>query len=128
MIDHISIAVTDLDRAVAFYEPVLATLGHRLIVTRDRTAGFGKSYPEFWLNVRDGREPAKSDSGVHVALRARDEAAVAAFHAAALAHGGKCEGPPGPRPEYSPRYHAAFILDLDGNRIEAVTFVEARCP
>lgn len=125
MIDHISIVVTDLGRAIAFYKPVLATLGHRLLVTREQTAGFGKSYPEFWVNLREDAVPADSASGVHVALRARDEAAVAAFHAAALAHGGACDGPPGPRPEYSSRYHAAFICDPDGNRVEAVTFVEA---
>ncbi len=65
------------------------------------------------------------DSGVHVCLRARTTAAVDAFHAAALASGGRSDGLPGPRPEYHASYYAAFVFDPDGNRIEAVTFVEA---
>lgn len=125
MIDHVSVAVGDLPRAVAFYERVLGAIGHRLLVDRERTAGFGKRYPEFWVNLREGR--AVGEDGAHVALRCREAGLVDAFHAAALAAGGTDDGPPGPRPEYTTRTHlayAAFIRDPDGNRIEAVTFIE----
>ena len=121
MIDHVSIAVSDLARAAAFYDAVLERLGHKQLVTRDRTIGFGKKYPEFWINLTDGET---ASSGAHVALRARDRETVTAFHAAALEAGGTCDGPPGPRKATNPGYYAAFIRDPDGNRIEAVTFVE----
>lgn len=121
MIDHVSITVSELARATRLYEAVLAPLGYTRLVTRETTVGFGKKYPEFWLNIREGET---APSGTHIALRARDRAAVDAFHAAALANGGQCDGPPGFREDYSPHYYAAFIRDPDGNRIEAVTFVE----
>jgi catechol 2,3-dioxygenase-like lactoylglutathione lyase family enzyme len=124
MIDHVSIPVSDLARATAFYEIVLAELGHEQLVTRERTIGFGKRYPEFWLNLRENAAADAADSGFHVALRARDTATVTAFHETALAHGATCDGPPGPREATNPGYFAAFIRDPDGNRIEAVTFVE----
>ncbi len=126
MIDHVSIAVADLSRAIAFYESLLAPLGHTKLRESATAAGFGKSYPEFWLYLREGAGPAPEGSGSHVALRAGGVAAVDAFHAAALANGGRCDGPPGFRKIYGPRYYAAFIRDPDANRIEAVTFVEEK--
>ena len=125
MIDHVSIAVRDLDAGTRFYEDVLVALGYTLLVTREATVGFGKRYPEFWLNHRPGRAPGANDGGANVCLRARDPKTVAAFHSAALAAGGSDAGPPGPRPQYGETYHAAFIRDPDGNLIEAVTFVES---
>lgn len=121
MIDHVSIPVSDLEQGAAFYEKLLATLGHEKLVTRERTVGFGKAYPEFWLNLRE--DAAAPSSGSHVALRARDVAAVRTFHETALANGAACDGPPGPREATNPGYYACFITDPDGNRIEAVTFV-----
>ena len=123
MIDHISIAVRDLKASAQFFEPVLGTIGYAKLVERPDTIGFGKKYPEFWLNHRPAMARLAGDSGVHVCLRAAAAEAVDAFHRAALAAGGACDGPPGLRPEYSPRYYAAFIRDPDGNRIEAVTFL-----
>jgi catechol 2,3-dioxygenase-like lactoylglutathione lyase family enzyme len=123
MIDHVSVAVRDLAASARFYETVLATLGHALLVTRPRTVGFGKTYAELWLNHRPLMPPVDADSGAHVCLRAASVVAVDAFHAAALAAGGACDGPPGLRPHHTNRYYAAFVRDLDGNRIEAVTFV-----
>ena len=122
MIDHISVAVRDLDRAARFYEAVLAPLGLVRLVTRPATIGFGKAYPEFWINLRAGMSAVGEGSGVHIALRARSTAGVDAFHAAALAAGGGCVGPPGIRPHDRVKYYAAFVTDPDGNRIEAVTF------
>jgi catechol 2,3-dioxygenase-like lactoylglutathione lyase family enzyme len=125
MIDHVSIAVRDLPASARFYAPVLAAIGYAKLVDRPDTVGFGKTYPEFWLNGRPAMAKLAADNGVHVCLRARTAAAVDAFHAAALSAGGSCDGPPGLRPEYSETYYAAFIRDADGNRIEAVTFLKA---
>ncbi len=123
MIDHVSVAVRDLAAATRFYETVLATLGHALLVTRPATVGFGKTYPELWLNHRPQMADIAADSGAHVCLRAPGTQAVDAFHAAALAAGGQSDGLPGLRPHRTNRYYATFVRDRDGNRIEAVTFV-----
>jgi len=122
MIDHVSIGVRDLDRAARFYEQALAPLGLSRLVIRPATVGFGKSYPEFWINLRADMAPAPRDSGVHICVRAKSTGEVDAFHAAALQAGGSSDGTPGLRPHDRVRYYAAFIIDLDGNRIEAVTF------
>jgi catechol 2,3-dioxygenase-like lactoylglutathione lyase family enzyme len=124
MIDHVSIAVRDLPAATRFYEAVLATLGHAKLDSRDATVGFGKRYSEFWINHRPAMAPIAADAGAHVCLRAASVAAVDAFHAAALAAGGSSDGAPGLRPQHGEGYYAAFIRDPDGNRIEAVTFLD----
>ena len=125
MIDHVSIAVSELAHSARFYEEVLATIGLSKLVEREDTVGFGKRYPEFWLNLRAGREETPASSGLHVCLRAPSTQAVDEFHAAAMAAGATDDGATGLRPEYSATYYAAFVRDLDGNRIEAITFVEA---
>jgi catechol 2,3-dioxygenase-like lactoylglutathione lyase family enzyme len=124
MIDHVSIAVRDLKKAEPFYAALLAPLG--LVKLRewpDTAIGFGKKYPDFWINGRAAMDPVAEDSGVHICLRAPDTAAVDAFHAAALAGGGSSDGAPGLRTKYHSNYYAAFIRDPDGNRLEAVTFL-----
>ncbi len=96
-----------------------ARIGYGNCANRPHTVGYGKKYPEFWINHRPtcrGRT-----TGVHVCLRARATEMVDAFHAAALAAGGMSDGAPGLRPQYGAGYYAAFIRDPDGNRIEAVT-------
>jgi catechol 2,3-dioxygenase-like lactoylglutathione lyase family enzyme len=123
MIDHISIAVSDLERSTKFYQAVLGTLGMTKLRTWPASTGFGKSYPEFWLNHRPGMAAIGADSGVHICVRARGKDAIDAFHATALRAGGSCDGAPGMRPEYNDRYYAAFIRDPDGNRVEVVTFL-----
>lgn len=125
MIDHVSVAVRDLGVSIAFYDRVLATLAMTRLVTRDATAGYGKRYPEFWLNVRAEAPGAASNPGTHIALRARTVEAVEAFHANALAAGGTCDGPPGPRTGAMTTYFGAFIRDPDGNKLEAVSFPSA---
>ena len=122
MIDHISVGVSDLERSARFYEVTLAPLGLSRLVTRPATVGFGKSYPEFWINLRAGMSPIPPESGSHICLRAKSPGEVDAFHAAALNAGGSDDGAPGLRPHDRVRYYAAFIRDPDGNRIEAVTF------
>jgi len=121
MIDHVSVGVGDLERAARFYELALAPLGLSRLVTRSATIGFGNSYPEFWI-MRTAMPPVQPGSGVHICLRAKSTGDVDAFHAAALNAGGRSDGAPGLRPHDRVRYYAAFVLDPDGNRIEAVTF------
>jgi catechol 2,3-dioxygenase-like lactoylglutathione lyase family enzyme len=116
MIDHVAVAVRDLAAAADFYEAVLGALGFVKLDGRATTLGFGKRYSEFWINHRPAVTLMAPDSGASAA-------AVEAFHAAALAAGGTCDGPPGLRPQHGEGYYAAFIRDLDGNRIEAVTFL-----
>jgi catechol 2,3-dioxygenase-like lactoylglutathione lyase family enzyme len=122
MIDHLSIAVRDLEACGRFYDAVLVAIGYNRLVTRPATIGFGKKYPDFWLNERRNMAPVDPDSGTHFALRASSTEAVQAFHAAAMAAGGISDGAPGQRPEYTAGYYAAFVRDPEGNKIEAVTF------
>ena len=123
MIDHVSINVRDIGASGAFYDAVLGMIGLTRVVVKAETIGFGKTYPEFWLNARPGSAPAAADSGTHICLRTRTSEAVDAFYKAAIGAGGSDDGPPGMRPEYNKRYYAAFIRDPDGNRIEVVTFL-----
>jgi catechol 2,3-dioxygenase-like lactoylglutathione lyase family enzyme len=125
MIDHVSVGAADLARSAAFYEAVLGALGMRVLVRRESTVGFGKRYPELWINHRPGMAPLDPATGTHICLRARSEEAVRAFHAAALANGGACDGAPGPRKAAMTDYYAAFVRDPDGNRLEAATFPPA---
>jgi len=123
MIDHVSVAVSDLSRSTRFYEAVLGAIGYAALDVRGSTVGFGKTYSEFWLNARPEMAPLPAHPGAHVCLRVRSTELVDAFHAAALANGGRSDGPPGLRAHDGPNgYYAAFIRDPDGNRIEAVTF------
>jgi catechol 2,3-dioxygenase-like lactoylglutathione lyase family enzyme len=123
MIDHVSVGVSNLERAARFYEAALAALGLSRLVTRPATIGFGKNYPEFWINLRADMPAVDPASGVHICLRAKSAGEVDAFHAAALQAGGRSDGAPGLRPHDRVRYYAAFVVDPDGNRIEAVTFL-----
>jgi catechol 2,3-dioxygenase-like lactoylglutathione lyase family enzyme len=125
MIDHVSIGVRDLAASKSFYEKVLATLQFRVITNEEDTVGFGKKYSEFWLNARPNMPSEPQDTGTHICIRTPTKAAVDAFHKAAIAAGAKDDGPPGLRPHYSPVYYAAFIRDLDGHRIEVVTFLNS---
>lgn len=129
MIDHFSLAVTDLPRSREFYDTVLATLGHRRVMDMEgdgfAACGYGASEHEasFWIGVGLGPEPVPTPQppvGQHIAFTARDRDAVDTFHRAALVIGGGDNGKPGLRPEYHPNYYAAFIIDPDGYHIEAV--------
>jgi catechol 2,3-dioxygenase-like lactoylglutathione lyase family enzyme len=123
MIDHISIAVSHLAKSAAFYESVFAPLALAKLVDRSPAMiGFGKKYPEFWLNAREHLAPQPENTGIHICLRAPSEQAVRLFHQNALAHGGKSAGDPGPRQAAFTTYFGAFIFDPDGNKIEAVHF------
>lgn len=124
MIDHVSVSVSDLDVSAAFYEKVLGVIGMTLLEDQGETCGFGKKYPEFWINLREDYTSDEENSGMHVCFRARDAGKVSAFYAAALETGGGDDGAPGLREDYSDNYYAAFVTDPDGNRIEVVAFLE----
>jgi catechol 2,3-dioxygenase-like lactoylglutathione lyase family enzyme len=116
MFDHLGIRVTDLDAGVRFYQAALAPLD-LVLCSRDAAgAGFGpQGAPALWL--ASGAAPG---GPVHIALRAASRAAVDRFHRAGLAAGGRDNGKPGLRADYGPTYYAAFLLDADGNNVEAV--------
>lgn len=120
MYDHVGVRVKDLDKAASFYERLLAPLG--FIATRgEGYAGFGpKGAPAFWLH----RKASPQGIGCHVAFRAKDREAVDRFHAAGVKAGGRDNGAPGLRVDYAPNYYGAFILDADGNNLEAVCMLE----
>jgi len=124
MIDHISIGVRDIVASASFYDAVLAPLEFTRLYDLEETVGYGKGHPEFWLNVRPGMPPVPTETGIHICLRAPDTGSVDAFYKAGLANGASDDGPPGLRPQYDPRYYAAFIRDPDGNRIELVHFTD----
>jgi catechol 2,3-dioxygenase-like lactoylglutathione lyase family enzyme len=122
MIDHVSVAVRNLLASAEAYEHVLGALGLKRIVERPRTVGFGKAYPEFWLNARADLAPLPADTGIHICLRAPTEDAVRAFHAAAIRAGWADAGSPGPRKGEMTVYYGAFVQDPDGNKLEAANF------
>lgn len=117
MFDHVGIKVRDLQASAAFYAAVLKPLGHELGYSDKDTAGLGpKDALALWLYRSD--KPA--GPGTHLAFRAPSREAVDRFHQAALKAGARDNGAPGPRPDYSPTYYAAFVIDPDGNNVEAV--------
>jgi catechol 2,3-dioxygenase-like lactoylglutathione lyase family enzyme len=116
-LDHVGLDVRDYAASKEFYEQALAPLGMKLMMEPvPNVGGFGDDFPFFWIGSRS-RGP---DSGTHVAFTTEDRATVEAFHEAALAAGGTDNGGPGIREIYHPTYYAAFVLDPDGNNIEAV--------
>ena len=123
MLDHIGVAVADMERSKAFYAAALKPLGLGLVMEvtaaqtgSDAHTGFGEGgKPFFWIGTG-----ARPKGGTHFAFAARDRAEVDAFHQAAIEAGGRDNGAPGLRPHYHPDYYGAFVLDPDGNNVEAV--------
>jgi catechol 2,3-dioxygenase-like lactoylglutathione lyase family enzyme len=115
MFDHIMLRTQQLDVMTAFYEKALAPLGIKKLMAFESGAGFGRDKPGLWISA--SKEPSSS---VHLALSSPDPSAVRAFHVAALAAGATDNGAPGPR-GFAPNYYAAFVIDPDGNNIEAAS-------
>jgi catechol 2,3-dioxygenase-like lactoylglutathione lyase family enzyme len=125
VLDHISLNVSDYARSKAFYEKALAPLGATVIMEFGEAAGFGRDgKPDFWIGKGPTSFQKPGDlapiTPLHVAFAAKDRAEVRAFHAAALAAGGRDFGAPGLRPHYHPGYYGAFVIDPDGHNVEAV--------
>lgn len=125
-IDHVSIGVTNMARAKAFYDAVLTHIGLTPVMPVEIGGqlvgvGYGDNpmKPSFWIQFPINGQPASMGNGVHIAFTAPSRAAVDAFFLAALEHGGIEDGRPGLRSEYHPDYYGAFVRDPDGNKIEA---------
>ena len=122
MLSHISLGVADLDRAQAFYDAVLAPLGVVRVWRFDDAVGYGlpggQDKLALFLHAASGERLA-AGPGFHLCFAASSQESVAAFHAAALEHGGADEGAPGLRPHYGPTYYAAFVRDPDGHKLES---------
>ena len=121
MIDHISLRVSDFQRSLTFYKAALEPLGYTLVFSNDQEqyAGFaGPDRERIWIGHREGA----SHGYAHIAVLAKDRATVRKFYEAAMKAGGRDNGGAGPRPQYSPTYYGAFVLDPDGHNIEAVCF------
>jgi len=123
-ISHVSVGVNDVRRSKAFYDPLMEILGLRVRHSDDESVDYGNQGLVFSLETPTNGEPATAGNGVHVAFEATDAATVQRFHAQALRLGGRDAGAPGLRPQYGPTYYGAFVLDPDGNKIEAVSGIE----
>jgi len=119
ILSHVSVGTNDFERAVAFYDRVMPTLGCRKVSDYPGAVCYGKRFPEFWVQAPINGEPASVGNGTHIGFIAPSKEAVDAFHAAALAAGGTDDGVPGPRAEYGAAYYGGFVRDLDGHKIEA---------
>lgn len=120
MLHHISLPVSDLRAAKAMYAAALAALGYRLVAEAESFAGFGTVDGEDEFAIALRKPAIAAGPGFHLAFAAPSQLAVDRFHAAALAHGARDNGAPGLRPHYGATYYAAFVIDPDGHRLEAV--------
>lgn len=120
-ISHVSVGVNDVERAKAFYDPLMKLVGLRVRQADEESVDYGHDHLVFSLETPSDRRAATPGNGVHIAFAAPDRAAVDAFYRQALKLGGRDAGAPGLRPNYGPTYYGAFVLDPDGNKIEAVT-------
>jgi catechol 2,3-dioxygenase-like lactoylglutathione lyase family enzyme len=121
MIHHVSLGTNDVARSRKFYDAVLGVIGLSLLKASEESADYGVSTVLFSLETPVNGKPASAGNGVHIAFDAGGRRKVDEFHRVALLHGGSDAGAPGLRPEYDPNYYGAFVLDPDGNKIEAVT-------
>ena len=125
VLSHVSIGTNDFDRAIAFYDAVMPTLGCRRIEEFPDAIAYGKVFPEFWVQVPFNGQPASVGNGTHVSFFATSKAQVDAFYQAALAAGAVGDGAPGHRPHYGDPYYGCFVRDGDGHKIEATFWDQA---
>ncbi len=125
MFDHVSLGVRDIARSRRFYDSALKPLGLAALSVGDDSLGYGKETVALWLAVSASPVPADPRSGLHFCFKAPSRASVGEFHRAALAAGGRDNGAPGLRADYGPSYYAAYVVDPDGYRLEALCDKEA---
>ena len=125
MFDHVSIGVADVSRAKRFYDAVLQPLGYRCLSEGADSLGYGGQSVALWVNKASRPVSPDQNSGLHFCFAAPTRKGVDAFHKAALANGGRDNGAPGIRADYSADYYAAFAVDPDGYRIEAYCAAKA---
>lgn len=126
MLHHVSVGVADVGRAVSFYDAVLGALGFKRVMEyMPYAVAYGATAPVFWVQLPHNQQAASVGNGVHIGFAAKTKNAVHRFHEAALAAGGRDDGAPGPREMYGPDYYGAFVIDLDGNKLEATLHPEA---
>ncbi len=123
-LSHVSIGTNQFEKAVAFYDAVLAPLGCKRIMEHPGAVAYGKRYPEFWVQTPIDGKAAATGNGSHVGFFAPSKEAVHAFYDAALKAGAKGDGPPGGREHYGAPYYGCFLRDLDGHKIEAAFWDE----
>ena len=120
MFDHVSIGVRDIARAKTFYDRALEPIGLKRLSDGEDSLGYGKEAVGLWIGATKSPVPDDSSSGLHICFTAPDRESVIKFHAAALAAGGRDNGAPGVRADYGADYFAAYVVDPDGYRLEAL--------
>jgi catechol 2,3-dioxygenase-like lactoylglutathione lyase family enzyme len=125
MFDHVSIGVADVARARRFYDAALAPLGYRRLSADETSLGYGREAVALWIGASAHPVPAAANSGLHFCFQAPTRPSVGEFHRAALAAGGRDNGAPGLRADYGSNYYAAYVVDPDGFRLEALCAAEA---
>jgi catechol 2,3-dioxygenase-like lactoylglutathione lyase family enzyme len=119
IVSHVSIGTNQFDRAIAFYDRVLGTLGCRRVMEHPQAVAYGKQFPEFWVQTPIDGQRASVGNGTHFGFIAASKDQVHAFYEAAMAAGAADDGGPGPRPLYGEPYYGCFVRDPDGHKIEA---------
>jgi len=119
MINHVSIGVHDVAKAKRFYDAALEPLGYKCLSEDAGSLGYGRDAVALWIGAAERPVPPDDKSNLHFCFDAPTRKSIDAFHAAALAQGGRDNGKPGLRPDYGANYYAAFVVDPDGYRIEA---------
>ena len=122
IMSHVSIGTNNFDAAIAFYDLIMETIGAKRILEIPGAVAYGKTYPEFWVQVPHDDKAAQIANGIHFAFLASSKSAVEAFWNTAIQAGAEADGEPGPRPHYGEPYYGCFVRDLDGHKIEAMTW------
>tara|TARA_B100000508_G_C11455822_1_gene276675 strand:- start:1553 stop:1954 length:402 start_codon:yes stop_codon:yes gene_type:complete len=126
ILSHVSVGTNNFDEAKMFYTELLTAVGFRVVedLAEFKAIAFGKQFPEFWIGEPHDGNPATPGNGVHISFLVDNNELVDTFHAKALELGATDNGAPGPREHYGPGYYGCFILDKDGNKIEAMHWTE----
>jgi catechol 2,3-dioxygenase-like lactoylglutathione lyase family enzyme len=126
LMSHMSIGTNQLETALAFYDKVLGSIGAKRIMDEPGIgAAYGRQFPEFWVQIPHNQQKAEPANGVHFAFMVSTPSDVQRFYDAAISAGAKDSGEPGPRKEYSDAYFGCFVTDLDGHKIEAMSWNES---